>query len=47
MEDKQLKPNALFNPDGDTDLRKRRLIGGNTTNLNDFNNMRYSWASNW
>ena len=47
MEDKQLKPNALFNPDGDTDLRQRRLVGGNTTNLNDFNNMRYRWASAW
>ena len=37
-----LRRNALFNPEGDTDLRFRRLIGGNTTNLNDFNNMRYA-----
>ena len=43
----QLKRNALFNPEGDTDLRLRRMIGGNTTNLNDFNNMRYQWASDW
>ena len=35
----KLKKNALFNPEGDTDLRHRRMIGGNTTNLNDFNNM--------
>ena len=41
----QLKRNALFNPMGDTDLRLRRMIGGNTTNLNDFNNMRYQWVS--
>ena len=34
----KLKKNALFNPEGDTDLRHRRMIGGNTTNLNDFNN---------
>ena len=31
----KLKKNALFNPEGDTDLRHRRMIGGNTTNLND------------
>ena len=37
----------LFNPEGDTDLRLRRMIGGNTTNLNDFNNMKYSWVSEW
>ena len=43
----KLKKNALFNPEGDTDLRHRRMIGGNTTNLNDFNNMRYKWVSDW
>ena len=43
----QLKRNSLFNPNGDTDLRLRRMIGGNTTNLNDFNNMKYQWASDW
>lgn len=37
----------LFNPDGDTDVRLRRMIGGNTTNLNDFNNMKYPWVSDW
>ena len=26
-----LSPKALFNPDGDTDVRQRRLIGGNTS----------------
>ena len=44
---KELKKNALFNPEGDTDVRLRRMIGGNTTNLNDFNNMRYPWVSDW
>mgnify|MGYP000916397062 FL=1 len=43
----KLKRNSLFNPSGDTDLRLRRMIGGNSTNLNDFNNMRYSWVSGW
>ncbi len=42
-----LKKKPLFNPNGDTDVRLRRMIGGNTTNLNDFNNMRYNWVSDW
>lgn len=37
----------LFNPDGDIDVGSRRIIGGNTTNLNDFNNMKYQWVSGW
>lgn len=47
MEETKLTKNALFNPDGDIDLRLRRMIGGNSTNLNDFNNMRYNWVSDW
>ena len=43
----ELKRKALFNASGDTDVRKRRMINGNTTNLNDFNNMKYSWVSDW
>ena len=43
----KLKKNALFNPSGDTETRLRKMIGGNTTNLNDFNNMRYKWVSDW
>ena len=23
------------------------MIGGNTTNLNDYNNLKYTWASEW
>lgn len=45
--EKILKKAPLFNPAGDTEVHLRRMIGGNTTNLNDFNNMRYSWASDW
>lgn len=37
----------LFNEFGDIDLLKRRMINGNTTNLNDFNNMKYTWVSDW
>lgn len=47
METKILHKKPLFNPNGDIDIRLRRMIGGNTTNLNDFNNMRYPWASDW
>lgn len=47
MEVKKLRKNTLFNPDGDAEVRLRRMIGGNSTNLNDFNNMRYKWVSDW
>ncbi len=53
----QLNPKALFNKDGDTDLASRKdgdtdlasrqIINGNTTNLNDFNNVKYGWTSQW
>ena len=45
--DELMPHKQLFNPDGDIEVNKRRMIGGNTTNLNDFNNMKYSWVSNW
>ncbi|GAB6169013.1 ribonucleotide-diphosphate reductase subunit beta [Clostridium carnis] len=37
----------LFNEFGDIETSKKRIINGNTTNLNDFNNMKYSWVSDW
>lgn len=43
----ELNRKALFNPDGDIRLEQRRIINGNTTNLNDFNNMKYNWVSDW
>ena len=43
----ELRKKPLFNPDGDIDVRSRRMINGNTTNLNDFNNMKYGWVSDW
>lgn len=42
-----LNRKKLFNPDGDLELGKRRIIRGNSTNLNDFNNMKYTWVSDW
>ncbi|WP_300410746.1 ribonucleotide-diphosphate reductase subunit beta [Lagierella sp.] len=43
----ELKRKALFNEHGDIELSKRRMINGNTTNLNDFNNIKYPWVSDW
>lgn len=37
----------LFNENGDIETSKKRIINGNTTNLNDFNNMKYTWAADW
>lgn len=37
----------LFNPDGDVEVEKRLIVNGNTTNLNDFNNMKFPWVSDW
>ena len=42
-----LKKRPLFNPEGDIDVTQRRLIGGNTTNMNDFNNLKYTWTADW
>lgn len=44
---KSLYRKPLFNEFGETETSKKRLIMGNTTNLNDFNNMKYSWVSDW
>lgn len=44
---KKIQSKALFNEDGDIDVIKKRMINGNTTNLNDFNNMKYQWVNDW
>ncbi len=43
----KLNKKPLFNPNGDIDTNARSIINGNTTNLNDFNNMKYAWVSGW
>ena len=43
----QLLRKPLFNEYGDCEVIHRRMINGNTTNLNDFNNMKYAWVSDW
>lgn len=45
--DETIRRKPLFNPEGDTDVRHRRLLNFNTTNINDFNNMKYEWVSDW
>lgn len=42
-----LEQKPLFNPQGDPNIINRMIIGGNTTNLNDYNNLKYSWVSDW
>lgn len=43
----ELTKKALFNENGDIELSKRKMINGNTTNLNDFNNVKYTWTTEW
>ncbi|MGL4772830.1 MAG: ribonucleotide-diphosphate reductase subunit beta [Clostridium sp.] len=43
----KINKKPLFNEFGDIEISKKRMINGNTTNLNDFNNMKYSWVSDW
>ena len=43
----KLKSKPLFKPERYTEVEKRRMFGGNTTNLNDSNNMKYGWVSDW
>lgn len=37
----------LFNPDGNDSIEARRVIKGNTTNLFNLNETRYTWAKNF
>lgn len=41
----ELQKKKLFNEFGDRDWGKRRMIGGNTTNLIELNNVKYDWAT--
>lgn len=43
----EISKKSLFNENGDIEVSKKRIINGNTTNLNDFNNMKYRWAADW
>lgn len=43
----QIVKKPLFNELGDTETSKKKMVNGNTTNLNDFNNMKYTWVSDW
>lgn len=40
-----MKQKLLFNPEGDDSLEARELIGGNTTNIFNLNNVKYKWAN--
>lgn len=47
MKNTKIDKRGIFNEDGDLELSKRRIIQGNTTNLNDFNNLKYNWTMDW
>lgn len=40
----QIKEKKLFNPDGDDRVESRTIIQGNSTNLFNLNEVKYSWA---
>lgn len=42
---KSFSKKTLFNPNGDDRIQQRKIIGGNTTNLFNLNNVKYNWAS--
>ena len=41
-----LEKKKLFNPEGTDDVNQRKIVGGNTTNLFNLNNIKYKWATN-
>lgn len=43
----EIKNKKIFNPEGDIELNKVKLIGGNTTGLLDLNNVKFSWTADW
>lgn len=40
-----MQQKLLFNPDGDDTIRNRTIIKGNTTNLFNLNDVKYTWAN--
>lgn len=45
MSNNILGKKKLFNPDGSDDIKNRKIIGGNSTNLFNLNNTKYKWAN--
>lgn len=41
----KIEPKKLFNAAGNDSLAERRMIGGNSTNLFNLNNVKYNWAN--
>lgn len=44
MNNEEIKAKLLFNPNGDDRVESRQIIGGNTTNLFNLNETKYTWA---
>jgi ribonucleoside-diphosphate reductase beta chain len=41
----QMQKKLLFNPEGSDELKTRKVVGGNSTNLFNLNNVKYNWAN--
>jgi len=41
---KELQRKIIFNPEGDREANKRKIIGGNPTNIIEINEIKYQWA---
>lgn len=44
MDNNIIKKRKLFNPEGNDELANRKIIGGDSTNLFNLNNVKYKWA---
>jgi len=42
---RQMQRKLMFNPEGSDDLKGRSVIGGDSTNLFNLNNVKYTWAN--
>ena len=40
-----MEAKKLFNPLGNDTIKERKIVGGNTTNIFNLNNVKYSWAN--
>ncbi len=43
----KLNKKGLFNPSGDISINAKAIVNGTSTNINDLNNIKYKWVSNW
>jgi len=42
--ERELARKLIFNPQGERDANRRRIVKGNPTNIIELNNVKYGWA---